>query len=227
MTPAPAKKAPAKTAPGKAAPAKKAQAKTVPTALPQPVALPRGDAALWRRRLDTAELARHVAHCRAPAPNTYERGKRLEQLATWLFPHLPGLSVDSTNVFDVGGSHEVDVPLFNDIGVPNSLFALGTNFYVECKNYENRVGGQEVAWFSHKLAQGGGSAGVLLTTQGITGDAQDRTFAQGVVHEAKTGNPPRWILIVTLDDLAALTSTADLRKLLIKKISDNSVGRSL
>ncbi len=229
---APAKKTAVKAAPAKktavkAAPAKKTPAKATTSALPKPVTLPRGDAALWRRRLDTSELARHVAHCRAPAATTYERGKRLEQLATWLFPHLPGLSVDSTNVFDSGGSHEVDVPLFNDIGVRGSLFALGTNFYVECKNYEHRVGGQEVAWFLHKLIQGAGTAGVLLTTEGITGDAQDRTFAQGVVHEAKTGNPARWILIVTLDDIEALASTADLYKLLTKKISDNSVGRSI
>lgn len=120
-TKGPVKAAPAKKTAVKAAPAKTTLANATTSALPKPVTLPRGDAAMWRRRLDTSELARHVAHCRAPAATTYERGKRLEQLATWLFPHLPGLSVDSTNVFDSGGSHEVDVPLFNDIGVRGSL----------------------------------------------------------------------------------------------------------
>lgn len=200
---------------------------TPSAAAPAPVALPRGDAALWSQPLDTAELARHIAHCRAPIQTTKEHGNRLEQLAAWLFPHLPGISVRDTNVFCVGRTREVDVPLYNDVAVPRALVSLGTPVFVECKNYDRPVGGQEVAWFDHKLIQGGSSAGILLAASGVTGTPEDRSFAHGVIAEALRLPDSRRILVITLDNLAALSTTESLRELIIKKLMNVSTGRSL
>ncbi len=196
-----------------------------PAVAPGPVKLPRGDAKLWATPLDVAELARHVAHCQSPAPSTTEHGARLERLAAWLFPHLPGLEVHDTNVFSADRAHEVDVPMFNDVSVPGALAALDSPVFVECKNYEHPVGGQEVAWFHHKLVQGGSTAGVLLTVHGVSGELRDRRFAQGVIAEALRGDRPRRILVVTLAEVAALTSTADLRALLVRRMLEVSSGK--
>ncbi len=191
---------------------------------PKTVTLPRGDPRLWATPLDVAELARHIAHCRAPAPSTTEHGARLERLATWLFPHLPGMQVHTTNVFSADRAHEVDVPLFNDVSVLGALATLESPVFVECKNYEHAVGGQEVAWFHHKLVQGASTAGVLLTVHGVSGEPRDRRFAQAVIGEALRGERPRRILVVRLDEVAALTSTADLRDLLVRRLMDVSLG---
>lgn len=191
---------------------------------PRKVSVPRGNASLWRSNLNVNELARHVAYCKSSSVTTKEHGTKLEQLAAWLFPHLPGMSVMETNVFSHDRGHEVDVPMYNDHGVPGALVALGTTVFVECKNYEHKVGGQEVAWFDHKLQQGGSTGGILLAPLGVTGDPRDKSFAYGVVASALQAQAPRRILVVTLDDIAALTSSVDLRELIKMKIMNGSTA---
>lgn len=117
--------------------------------------------------------------------------------------------------------------MFNDLGVGGALPALGTTPLVECKNYEHRVGGQEVAWFDHKLIQSGSDCGILIAANGVTGEARDKTFAQGVIAEALRARPTRRILVVTIDEIAPLASTTDLRDLLIRKIMDAANGQAL
>lgn len=189
--------------------------------------LPRGDARLWGKSLSHAELGRHLALVASPASSTTVHGARLEQLAAWLFPHLPGMRVLTTNVLSAGRDHEVDIPIYNDVSVPGSLVSLGTTLFVECKNYDHPMGGQEVAWFDHKLIQGGCDAGVLLAARGVTGTPHDRTFARAVIAAALSAKPSRRILVVTLDDLATITSTDDLRELLIRRILECATGNAI
>lgn len=168
-------------------------------------------------------LAQHIAYCKAPALSTTDHGSRLEQLALWLFPHLPGLTCYGTNVFSTNGAQEVDVPMFNDYGERGSMPAFGSKLFIECKNYQGSVGGTEIAWFDHKLIQGNCSSGILLAANGVTGDLQSRTFGQGVVATALLSQ--RNILVVTLDDLAPIASTTDLRDLLCRRLMEISTGR--
>ncbi len=183
---------------------------------PSPVGIPFGDEALWSTPLDTAELALHVAWCRAPASTTKEKGKRLEQLLSWLFPHLPGFRAERTNLYSSDGSQEIDILFWNDQkegGFPN----FGSCVLAECKNWEQPVDSSDVAWFDWKLRLGGVSEGVLLAANGITANGKRHNAAVSILNTANADTPGRSIYVITLDEVAALTSTVHLRTLLIQK----------
>jgi hypothetical protein len=57
---------------------------------------------------------------------------------------------------------------------------------------------------------------VLLAANGITGDPGRRNAAEGILAHANTEQ--RRMLVVTLDEVAALASRGDLRALLIEKM---------
>jgi hypothetical protein len=193
---------------------------------PRPVTCPRGGQTVWRRPLNVNELSKHINHCRAPATNTTDHGRRLEQLAIWLFSHVPGFTATHSNVFSANRAHEVDVAFFNEPAAGGGFGLLGSKVFVECKNYDHPVGGQEVAWFDHKLIQGGSIGGILLAAKGVTGTAHDRTFAHGVIAEALRSSPSRTILVLTLDQIATIGSSAGLHDLIRDQIMLTSMGRS-
>lgn len=179
---------------------------------PLPVTVPRGDVTTWTTALDQAELAAHVAACNSAAGPA--KGTPLEQFLAWLLAHVPGFEVTSTNVFSHGGSNEVDVIVWNSQqqgGFPT----FGDSIVVECKNWFEAVDSSAVAWFDWKMRLGGATVGILVAAKGITGVVQRKTAAWSIVSVANMDG--RRILVVTLAELAALTCTDDLRRLLVKK----------
>ena len=88
---------------------------------------------------------------------------------------------------------------------------------VECKNWDEPVDSSHVAWFDWKLRLGGTTLGILVAAEGITGDSGRNSQAWTIVQAANMDG--RRILVVSLDDIAALESRSDLRDLLIDKTS--------
>ena len=76
----------------------------------------------------------------------------------------------------------------------------------------------EVSWFDTKLRDRGLSLGILIATQGITGDSQRLTDAHFIV--AKALSEQRKIIVITREDIEGLTSGSDLVGLLIGKLSN-------
>lgn len=183
--------------------------------LPQPIGVPFGDQQLWTDPLDGSELARHIDHCKAPAPSTTEKGQRLERLMVWLLSHLPGMTARRTNTFSLDGAQEIDVSFWNDEHPEGFPGATTGRILGECKNWQRPVDSSDVAWFAWKLRLASVSHGVLFAANGITMDGQRRHYAVGVLTRALEED--RTILVLTLDDIAAVSSTADLRSLLIDK----------
>lgn len=180
---------------------------------------PHGGPATWTTALDTHELAIRVASCAAATGPA--KGQPLEHLLTWLLPHVFGFTVINTNVFNAAGSAEVDAIVWND-QLPGGFPSFSDSLLVECKNWERPVDSSDVAWFDWKLRLGGASTGILVAANGITGDADRRSAAWSIVQMANVDG--RRIVVVTLAELAALTSTADLRLLLIRKVSLLTAG---
>ena len=161
-------------------------------------------------------IAAHLALCQAPAPTTREKGQRLEQLAIWLLPHLPGFRVRMTDFFSADYAQEIDVLVWNE-QMQGGFPSFGERIIVECKNWERPVDSSDVAWFYWKMRLGGVREGILIAANGVTGEAQRRRAAQGILTAANADDPAKKIFVVTLAEIAALTSHTDLRELLIDK----------
>jgi len=113
-------------------------------------------------------------------------------------------------------NEEIDVALFNEgiVSLPNIIL-------VEAKNWSNRVGSIEVAWFLTKLQNRGLDFGILITTLGITGNANDLNAAHNTVATALAQK--RRLIVITTDELLALTDTEELLHLIKTKLCDLAV----
>jgi hypothetical protein len=156
----------------------------------------------------------------AAAQTTTDQGRALEDLICYLFALVPGIAITKRNVMNVFHTEEIDVALWNDPN-PDGFSFLPNIILVECKNWSNRVGSGEVNWFDSKLRNRGLDIGILVSTQGITGDANDLTAAHAVVAAALRER--RRLVVITVDELLALGDTAELAHLLKEKLCDLAV----
>lgn len=116
----------------------------------------------------------------ANASSTAEQGHALEDLICYVFTQVPGISITRRNEFNVFQTEEIDIALWND-ATADGLFFLPNILLVECKNWSKSVGSSEVSWFDTKLRNRGLNYGILIATNGITGDASELTAASVVV----------------------------------------------
>jgi len=87
---------------------------------------------------------------------------------------------------------------------------------VECKNWNNACGSQEVAYFVNRLRQRGCDHGILIATNGITGVAEDLTRAHFEIATALTSGVR--VVVIRLDELTPLTTSDEIVTLLKKKL---------
>ncbi|MCP2158592.1 restriction endonuclease [Agrobacterium tumefaciens] len=147
--------------------------------------------------------------------NTTVKGKALEDMICYLFGQVPGISVTMRNEMNVFETEEIDVALWNEQEVLGFPF-LPEILLVECKNWSSAVGSGEVNWFDTKLRNRGLEFGILVATNGITGNGPDLTAAQKVVSDAL--KEKRRLIVIDLDEIRAWTDTSDIVLMLKKKI---------
>lgn len=174
---------------------------------------PRGDATTWATPLAMVELASRVDQCRGATGHA--KGKALEQLLGWLLPHVGGFRVMSANVYSHDGSQEVDLVVWNELQASN-FPSFGQSVLVEAKNWERKVDSSETAWFNWKLRRGNAAVGILVAANGVTGDANRRADAYGIMYASNADGHS--ILLICLEEIEALTSTGDLEELLRRKM---------
>lgn len=150
------------------------------------------------------------------ATTTAGQGKALEDLICYMFDLVPGITITHRNKKNVFATEEIDVALFNEeiVGLPNIIL-------VEAKNWSNKVGSAEVAWFLTKLRNRGLDFGILVTTLGITGNAQDLTAAHSIV--AMELAQKRRLIVLTTAELLAVTDTDGLLLLIKTSLCDLTV----
>ena len=145
-----------------------------------------------------------------------EKGACLEELGTYLFGRIPGVSLAERNVLDGPRAHELDLAFWN----PQNRSALGfldAVLIVECKASGRPVGSQQVGWLIRKLQDRGSLHGVMIALNGITGNADGVSNAHNEVLSALLRDRIK-ILVVTGSELASLQSTDDLVALLKGKL---------
>ena len=106
----------------------------------------------------------------AAATTTTEQGKALEDLICFVFEKLPGISVTRRNETNSFQTEEIDIA-FCDEQHAKGLPFLPNVILVECKNWSKTVGSEQVNWFDTKLRNRGLSFGILVASNGITGQA--------------------------------------------------------
>jgi hypothetical protein len=142
-------------------------------------------------------------------------------LVSYVFERVPGISIALRNALNVFQSEEIDIALFNDRHRLGLAF-LPHLILVECKNWSSPVTSQEVAAFDTKLRNRGLGFGILLAMRGITGDAAETTAAHQVVAGALREG--RQIVVMTRDELEALTNTQLLVNLVKRKLCELAVA---
>ena len=151
---------------------------------------------------------------------TADHGRALEELICYIFSQVPGISITRRNEMNPFHTEEIDVALWND-SQPDALFFLPNIILVECKNWSKIVGSAEVNWFDSKLRNRGLNFGVLVATNGITGNAEDLTAAHSIVAAALREG--QRLVVVRTQELLALTNSLQLVHLIKEKLCDLAV----
>jgi hypothetical protein len=151
---------------------------------------------------------------------TTQQGRALEDLICYVFAQVPGITISRRNELNAFHTEEIDVALWNDAH-PDGFFFLPNIILVECKNWSRRVGSAELNWFDSKLRNRGLPFGVLVAARGITGDPTEISAAHSIVAAALREN--RRLIILSSNDLMALTDSSQLVHLFKEKLCDLAV----
>lgn len=155
------------------------------------------------------------------AASSMERGNALEDLICYVFGQVPGISVTRRNQKNVFQTEEIDVAFWND-GFPEGFFFLPNIVLVECKNWSQKVGSAQLSWFDAKLRSRGLSFGVLIASQGITGNPGELTAAHSIVAGALREG--RRLVVITSEELTRLQDSSQLIYLVKEKLCDLAVN---
>jgi len=159
-----------------------------------------------------AVISRHLAAADKAKSNA-DKGKALEDLACYLFAKIGGVSITERNVLNTFESEEIDVCCWNEQTV---LKALNYMFLVECKNWSKAVGNEQVTFFLTKLEMRGLDFGILLATNGITGDSADLTAAHHTVSVYLLKKIR--MIVISRAEIEALSSSEQLVAVIKKKL---------
>lgn len=164
-------------------------------------------------------IQRHFAKGDA-ATTTTAQGNALEDLVCYVFQKLPGITVTRRNEKNAFRTEEVDVAFWNEQHVKGLSF-LPNVILVECKNWSTTVGSEQVNWFDTKLKNRGLSFGILVASNGITGNDDDITDAHSIIAAALRES--RQLIVITKDELLSLSDTSDLILMIKEKLCDLAV----
>ena len=152
------------------------------------------------------------------------KGRALEDMICYVFGAIPGVQITHRNTLDAFRSEEIDIALWNEKH-PRGLRHFHHIILVECKNWSTAVGSSEVGWFESKLRSRGLPFGILVASNGITGNALERTNAHSVIADALSDG--RQIIVMTRAEIQDLTSTDGLVKLIKRKLCELAVARTV
>lgn len=126
------------------------------------------------------------------------RGAALEEATALLFSSVPGVIAPVRNIVDYATAGEIDL-LFPNRAPENGLWFLGRAFLCECKNWQVAVGAQEIRIFADRMRERNCRDGILICTQGITGNPATLTAANNQV--ARALEDGREIIVLDWEDL--------------------------
>jgi hypothetical protein len=142
------------------------------------------------------------------------RGTALEQAAALMFRSVPGVVAPVMNVVDYATAGEIDI-LFPNMAHRNGFWFLDRAFLCECKNWNVAVGVQEIQIFADRMRERNCLHGILISSNGITGDAALLTAANHQV--ARALEQGREIIVLNWNDLNDIRSARALVDVVLQK----------
>lgn len=152
------------------------------------------------------------------------RGRALEDLMCYVFEQVPGIEIVQRNAMNAFRTEEIDIALWNNQDGEGFHF-LPPVLLVECKNWRQPVGSQEVAYFATRMRHRGCDYGFLVAASGLTGIPEELTAAHFELATALAEG--RRIILLTNGDLDALTHTDDLVTLVKRRMCELVVSGSV
>ena len=149
------------------------------------------------------------------AQTNHHKGKALEDLISLIFSSIPGVEIAERNEQNVFRTEEVDIALWNEKSSEGFYF-LPNIVLIECKNWSNTVGSQEVSYFSHKLESRSCEYGILIAVNGITGNNVDLTCSHSIISQFLSKGIR--VIVIRLDELVDLETSEDLVTLMKQKL---------
>lgn len=146
-----------------------------------------------------------------------DKGKRLETLIALIFKAIPGLDLDAQDVESDYATEEIDLSFWNE-RLKEGLHFLDCPLVVECKGWSKPVPGRELRYFATLLKDKGRRSGIFIALEGITGKAEQRTA--GFFHVATAMADGQTVLILTGEDLQAVSSGEELVSILRRRLLD-------
>lgn len=142
------------------------------------------------------------------------KGARLEELASYLFGKLRGLSLYGRNIYNASNSKELDLVFKSDRRI-SDLHFMDAYIPIECKNTKRKTTSEQVSWFANKISDTSVRYGILLTLSGVTGE-QENQAARSEILRAKVKFGV-CIFVLTRAEILSLRSTDCLASLLEAK----------
>lgn len=155
------------------------------------------------------------------AATMHDRGRALEDLVCYVFNKVPGIKVTKRDQLNAFASEEIDVAFWNDRH-PRGFPFLPYIVLVECKNWSQPVGAEEVSWFDTKLRNRGLTFGMLLAANGITGEPDKKTHAHQIICGALAQG--RQIVIFERAEIVRLRDTNELVVRIKEKLCELAVS---
>jgi restriction endonuclease len=147
----------------------------------------------------------------------HARGQALENLLVYLFEKFPGVRLVDKDIRVAQGSEELDLVFWNDRRLDGLPF-LPHLLLFECKNWANHVDSASVVFFINKIRTRHLEYGLLIASNGVTGDANDLNAAHQHLHNTLIGDNIK-ILLIDRAELCRLISREQLVAMLQQKIA--------
>ena len=157
--------------------------------------------------------------------NSKMKGDLLEKVIFYLFHSINGIEVSkNVNVGEQKGNdkeYEIDLVLRNFVNHP--LFkSFGVYILIECKNWKNKPGTEQLNHFISKLRFHNCRCGIFISRDGISGDIIPEKINRAKLTKLKTFHKDGiTILELTLNDLEKIVNQEkDIISLLIQKYEE-------
>ena len=150
------------------------------------------------------------------ATTNQQKGQSYELLSIYMFKHLNGVDIAEHDIRMP--SEEIDIVLWN--AQTEEIFRPWDSvILVECKNWSSTVGASVLDNFVNKVRRRALSTGIFVAANGVTGGFVrgdgNEPGAVGILTSALQDGIR--VIVITMDDIRAITSLDDIRELIKKR----------
>lgn len=150
------------------------------------------------------------------ATTNQQKGQSFEVLSIYMFKHLNGVDIAEHDIRMP--SEEIDIVLWN--AQTEEIFRPWDSvILVECKNWSSTVGASVLDNFVNKVRRRALSTGIFVAANGVTGGFVrgdgNEPGAVGILTSALQDGIR--VIVITMDDIRAITSLDDIRELIKKR----------